>query len=384
VGPMAEPVDLVLDGIVGIGGSGGLRPDAADAVARASGAAARDGGRPIVVAVDLPSGVAADTGAVPGDAVSADVTVTFGCLKPGLVVGAGAVRSGLVEVVDIGAVPAGAPALQVATRDDVVTWWPRPGQESDKYTRGVVGVATGSATYPGAAVLSVAGACAGPTGLVRYAGSAADLVRARHPSVIATDRAGDAGRVQAWVCGSGLGTDERAATEVRTVLASAVPVCLDADALSLLVDGSMAPLLRRDAPTVVTPHDREFARLAGEAPGPDRVESACGLAAKLNATVLLKGDRTIVAGPDGTAWVSPTGTPALATGGTGDVLSGLLGALLAAGLPPVRAAVAAAYAHGLAGRTAARGGPVTATDVAAALRPALAALLAPERAGEGM
>jgi ADP-dependent NAD(P)H-hydrate dehydratase / NAD(P)H-hydrate epimerase len=379
----AEPVDIVLDGIVGIGGTGGLRPEAAAAVARASRATARDGGRPMVVAVDLPSGVEADTGAVPGDAVTADVTVTFGCLKPGLVVGAGASRAGLVEVVDIGAAPVGAPALRVATRDDVAGWWPRPGRESDKYTRGVVGVATGSATYPGAAVLSVAGACAGPAGMVRYAGAAADFVRARHPSVIATERAADAGRVQAWVCGSGLGTDDRGATEVRTVLASAVPVCLDADALTLLVDGSMAQLLRRDAPTVVTPHDREFARLAGEAPGPDRVESALGLAAKLNATVLLKGDRTIVAGSDGTAWVSPTGTPALATGGTGDVLSGLLGALLAAGLPPVPAAVAAAYAHGLAGREAARNGPVTATDVAAALRPALAALLGPERWTEG-
>jgi hydroxyethylthiazole kinase-like uncharacterized protein yjeF len=379
----AEPVDIVLDGIVGIGGTGGLRPEAAAAVARASRATARDGGRPMVVAVDLPSGVEADTGAVPGDAVTADVTVTFGCLKPGLVVGAGASRAGLVEVVDIGAAPVGTPALRVATRDDVAGWWPRPGRESDKYTRGVVGVATGSATYPGAAVLSVAGACAGPAGMVRYAGAAADFVRARHPSVIATERAADAGRVQAWVCGSGLGTDDRGATEVRTVLASAVPVCLDADALTLLVDGSMAQLLRRDAPTVVTPHDREFARLAGEAPGPDRVESALGLAAKLNATVLLKGDRTIVAGSDGTAWVSPTGTPALATGGTGDVLSGLLGALLAAGLPPVPAAVAAAYAHGLAGREAARNGPVTATDVAAALRPALAALLGPERWTEG-
>ncbi len=383
VGEPAGFVDIVLDGIVGIGGTGGLRPEAAEAVARAGEATARDGGRPVVVAVDLPSGVQADTGAVPGDAVTADVTVTFGCLKPGLVAGAGAARAGLVEVVDIGVAPVGAPALRVATRDDVAGWWPRPGPDSDKYTRGVVGVATGSATYPGAAVLSVAGACAGPAGLVRYAGAAADFVRARHPSVIATGRAADAGRVQAWVCGSGLGTDDRGATEVRTVLASALPVCLDADALTLLVDGSMAHLLRRDAPTVVTPHDREFARLAGEAPGPDRVESALGLAAKLNATVLLKGDRTIVAGPDGTAWVSPTGTPALATGGTGDVLSGLLGALLAAGLPPAPAAVAAAYAHGLAGREAAQGGPVTATDVAAALRPAVAALLGPERWEEG-
>jgi len=205
--------------------------------------------------------------------------------------------------------------------------------------------------------------------MVRYAGAAAEYVKVRHPSVIVTGRVADAGRVQAWVCGSGLGTDEHAAGELRAVLAQPVPVCVDADGLTLLGDGTMGDALRsRRAPVVVTPHDREFARLAGEAPGPDRVGSALTLAAKLNATVLLKGDRTVVAAPDGTAWVNPTGTAALATGGSGDVLSGLLGSLLAGGLPPVRAAVVAAYAHGLAGRRAAEGGPVTASDVAEALR----------------
>ena len=370
-------VDLVLDGILGIGGHGGLRPAAAAAFSAAVNVKASDGGRPAVVAVDLPSGVEADTGAVPGDAVDADVTVTFGCLKPGLLVGEGAGRAGLVDLVDIGLSPTVDPCLRLVDRDDVRDWWPRPGRDSDKYARGVVGLATGSATYPGAAVLSVAGASAGPAGLVRYAGSAADFVRNRYPSAIVTGRVADAGRVQAWVCGSGLGTDERAKGELRAVLAAPVPVVLDADALTLLVDGSLAESLRgRKASMVVTPHDREFTRLASERPGTDRVEAALGLAARMNATVLLRGDRTVVASPAGEVWVNPTGTSALATGGTGDVLSGLLGALLAAGLPPVRAAVAAAYAHGLAGREAARGGPVTSADVAEALRPTLAALLA--------
>ncbi|MFG1607337.1 NAD(P)H-hydrate dehydratase [Actinoplanes sp. NPDC049265] len=374
--------DLVLDGIVGIGASGGLRPEAAAIVGALGGLRSRAGGRPPVVAVDVPSGVAVDTGDVPGDAVTADVTVTFGCLKPAHVVGAAAPRCGQVDLVDIGLRPLlrGDPAVRVPDADDIAAWWPRLGPQSDKYTRGVVGVATGSATYPGAAVLSTAGACAGPTGMVRYAGSAhAEVVRA-HPSVVAAPRVGDAGRVQAWVCGSGLGTDDGARTELRSVLATSLPVLLDADALTLLVDGKHADDLRRDAPLVITPHDGEFKRLAGEAPGADRMSAACRMAAWINGVVLLKGDRTIVATPAGEVWVNPTGTSALATAGSGDVLAGLLGSLLAAGLAPERAAVAAAYLHGLAGRRAEAHGPVTAPDVAAALPGAIGDTVGPATA----
>ncbi|WSA08246.1 NAD(P)H-hydrate dehydratase [Micromonospora sp. NBC_01813] len=391
--------DLVVDGIVGIGGTGGLRQPAADAVARATEATSPRGGRPVVVAVDVPSGVSVDTGGLPAgngaavsgapdgapDTVRADVTVTFGCLKPALAVGAAAAHAGHVELVDIGLTPwlRTAPAFEVPSRADVAAWWPRLQPATEKYTRGVVGVATGSATYPGAAVLSVGGAVAGPTGLIRYAGTAADQVLDKHPSVIATGRVADAGRVQAWVCGSGLGGGETAAAELRAVLAAPVPVVLDADALTMLVDGTWSEQLRsRRAPTVITPHDREFARLAG-APGDDRVGAALRLAAWMRATVLLKGDRTVVATPDGRAYVNPTGSPALATGGTGDVLAGLLGSLLAAGLAPERAALAAAYAHGLAGRAAARGGPVTAVEVAGALRPIVADLTSAEPARSG-
>ncbi|BCJ64518.1 NAD(P)H-hydrate dehydratase [Polymorphospora rubra] len=376
---LPDRVDLVVDGIVGIGATGGLRPDAADVVAKLDALRSSAGDRPTVVAVDVPSGVAVDTGDVPGAAVRADVTVTFGCLKPALVVGPAAVRAGEVDLVDIGLGDRlrATPALLVPEWDDIVGWWPALGPESEKYTRGVVGVATGSATYPGAAVLSVGGALAGPTGLVRYAGGAAAEVLHQHPSVIATGRVADAGRVQAWVCGSGLGSGEAAAAELRSVLAAPVPAVLDADALTMLVDGSHAGRLRgRDAPTVVTPHDREFARLCGAAAGSDRVGAALRLAAWMNAVVLLKGDRTVVATPDGRAYVNPTGSPALATGGTGDVLAGLLGSLLAAGVAPERAAVAAAFLHGLAGREAARHGPVTAPDVVDALRPVVARLTA--------
>jgi ADP-dependent NAD(P)H-hydrate dehydratase / NAD(P)H-hydrate epimerase len=374
---LPDRADLVLDGIVGIGASGGLRPPAAGLVAVLGDLRGRDGGRAVVVAVDVPSGVAVDTGDVPGDAVTADVTVTFGCLKPAHVVGPAATLAGHVDLVDIGLASTlrADPAVRVPDAADIASWWPRPGPTSNKYSRGVVGVATGSATYPGAAILSVTGALVGPTGMVRYAGSAATEVVRAHPSVVVAPRVADAGRVQAWVCGSGLGTDDNARTELRSVLATSLPVLLDADALTLLVDGQHAEDLRRDAPLVITPHDGEFKRLAGEMPGADRAGAACRLAAWTNAVVLLKGDRTIVATPAGEVWANPTGSPALATAGSGDVLAGLLGSLLAGGLPPERAAVAAAYVHGLAGRRAAQDGPVTAPDVAAALRPVLAELL---------
>ncbi len=373
--------DLVMDGIVGIGGRGPLRPLAADVVSTVHRVRATDGARPTMVAVDVPSGVDVDTGAVHEPSVTADVTVAFGCLKPALAVGPAAPLAGFVDLVDIGLAPwlRGAPALRIPDAADIASWWPDAAAASDKYTRGVVGVATGSDEYPGAALLSVTGASAGPVGMVRYAGGAAERINAQHPSVITSARVADTGRVQAWVCGSGLGTDERALNEVRAVLAAPVPVCLDADALTLISDGRTAQtsdLLRaRTAPLVVTPHDREFARLAGHDVGDDRVESALGLAAKMRAVVLLKGDRTVIASPDGTAWVNPTGTAALATAGSGDVLAGLIGSLLAAGLSPVRAAVAGAFVHGLAGRHAAAGDrPITSADVAAALPETIAAL----------
>ena len=364
--------DLVVDGIVGIGGKGGLRPAAREAVR-----AARETGA-VMVAVDVPSGIEVDTGAVPeGDdpdaTVWADVTVTFGTYKPGLLVGPAVRRAGLVELVDIGLRPhLGEPALRVPDASDVTGWWPVPGPDDDKYTRGVVGVATGSERYTGAAVLSVGAALAGPTGFVRYAGQAAEHVRLRWPAAVIADRVGDAGRVQSWVVGSGLGTDARAKQELRAALAADVPTCIDADALTMLAEGPEDWLAGRTAPVVLTPHDREYARLAGNPPGPDRVAAARTLADRLGAIVLLKGDRTVIAAPhDGPTYVNPPGTPALATAGTGDVLAGLLGAALGAGIPAPQAAASAAFLHGLAGRHAATQGPVSAHNVLTSLRPAI-------------
>ncbi|WP_371662083.1 NAD(P)H-hydrate dehydratase [Streptomyces sp. NBC_00280] len=355
--------DLVVDGIVGIGGRGGLRADAVPLVevVREAGVA--------VVAVDLPSGVDADSGEVSGVALRADLTVTFGTHKPGLLIDPAREYAGTVRLVDIGLgevlpEPAELEALQHA---DVARLLPVPGVESDKYRRGVVGIAAGSARYPGAAVLAVAGALRGGAGAVRYVGPAADAVIARFPEVLVSDQGPHkAGRVQAWVVGPGAGDD---AATVAEVLEADVPVLVDADGLRL---ADREAVRGRTAPTLMTPHAGEAAALLGVGRGEvegARLSAVRELAAGYGATVLLKGSTTLIADPAGGAVrVNATGTGWLATAGSGDVLSGLGGSLLAAGLSALDAGSVGAYLHGLAGRLASEGSPVGAQDVAEGVR----------------
>ncbi|QQM42908.1 NAD(P)H-hydrate dehydratase [Streptomyces liliifuscus] len=355
--------DLVVDGIVGIGGKGGLRPDAAPLADLA-----RDS-RAAVVAVDLPSGVEADSGEVRGAAVRADLTVTFGTHKPGLLVDPAKEYAGSVRLVDIGLSLPDEADIEALQHADVAALLPVPGAESDKYRRGVVGIAAGSARYPGAAVLAVAGALRGGAGAVRYVGPAGDAVIARFPETLVSDGSPErAGRVQAWVVGPGAGDD---ADSVAAVLKSDVPVLVDADGLRL---ADRDVVRARTAPTLLTPHAGEAAALLGvsrnEVEGA-RLTSVRELAAAYGATVLLKGSTTLVAEPGGGAVrVNSTGTAWLATAGSGDVLSGLTGSLLAAGLGTRDAGSVGAYLHGLAGRFAADGAPVGAYDVADAVREA--------------
>lgn len=358
--------DLVLDGITGIGGRGGLRPDAVP-VARAA-----RGSDAVVVAVDLPSGVDADTGEVAGEALRADVTVTFGTYKPGLLVDPAHAYAGALRLVDIGlgAVLPGVPDLEALQHEDVARLLPVPGAESDKYRRGVVGVVAGSTRYPGAAVLAVTGALRGGAGAVRYVGAGGDAVLAAHPETLVHPWPPQkAGRVQAWVVGPGLGDAPGAREAVADTLASDVPVLVDADGLRGL---EPAVVRGRSAPTLLTPHAGEAAALLSVPRGEveaGRLAAVRELADRFGATVLLKGSTTLVCGDAGPVRVNPTGTSWLATAGSGDVLSGLAGSLLAAGLPPVDAASCAAYLHGLAARRASSGtAPVTATEVAGALR----------------
>ncbi|WP_418060142.1 NAD(P)H-hydrate dehydratase [Pimelobacter simplex] len=354
-GPVPAPFDVVVDGIVGIGGRPGLRPAAVAALGHVAGSP--------VVAVDVPSGVDVDTGEVAGPHVSADLTVTFGTHKIAHLVDPAARACGALQLVDIGLDLPEAPveALQAA---DVAALLPRPAADAHKYTRGVVGVRSGSATYPGAALLSVAGAACGLAGMVRYDGdpAALDLVRAAHPEVVGP------GRVQAWVVGSG--SDDRAEDALRRSLADDVPVVVDADALAFAG-------LARGRSAVLTPHAGELARMLDvdradvEARWLDHARRA---AHELDAVVLLKGRHTVVARPDGRARVTTTGTPWLATAGAGDVLGGLIGTLLAAGLDPFDAASAGSWLHGAAATLAAQDGPIVASDVAATLPDLLATL----------
>ena len=398
----AFSADVVLDGLLGIGGRGGLRDEAAELVVLLAELLDTDTGRqqgsgrpgprqpPVTVAVDVPSGIGVDDGVVHGPVLPADLTVTFGALKPGLLLPPASRLAGRVELVDLGLTPVLAsqtrqPAVDRLTGDDLQALWPVPGRTAHKYSRGVAGIVAGSSAYPGAAVLAVAGALGAGCGMVRYVGpyDVTNGVRAAHPEVVAGD-----GRVQAWVVGPGVDpADREQVAQVRRALADAqehgLPVVLDAGALGLL-RGPVGPL------AVLTPHAGELATfLAAGGLDVDRagVEAeplrwARVAQAATGATVLLKGATTLVVGPEG-AFAQDDAPPWLATAGAGDVLAGVLGALLAGhadelrdepSLVPRLAALAAAV-HGRAAHAANPGGPVTASAVASALPAVVADLL---------
>lgn len=382
----AARADVVIDAVLGTGAKGGLRGSAAELI-EAILEARRAAGEGLVVACDLPSGVDADTGEVAGPVMSADLTVTFGAAKSGLLVDPGADYAGRVHVVPIGIednFPP--PALRRLEDDDISTLLPRPARRAHKYSRGVLGVVAGSTQYPGAAVLACRGALAAGVGMVRYLGppDVADLVRQSCPEVVCSTGSVADNRVQAWLVGSGMGPDDHdQLTRARDAVESGLPTVADAGALPALPD--------RLAPHVVlTPHAGELAsllqRLGGtedrEAVEAATLSAARDAAARTGATVLLKGAVTLVAAPSGHVYSQSDGTPWLATAGSGDVLAGIIGALLAQAGDDVErfrflqadgdarwAAIAAlgAALHGKAGRSASdarAAGPITAGVIA--------------------
>lgn len=351
--------DLVLDGIVGIGGQPGLRPAAQRLAAAARTARAR------VVAVDLPSGVEVDTGRTPQPHVEADVTVTFGTHKVAHLVDPAALACGNVHLVDIGlAAHLPEPAITALEDVDAARLLRVPGRLDDKYSRGVVGLHVGAARYAGASVLAASAAISSGAGMLRVLGeeSVAARVRDACPQAVLAD-----GQVQAWLAGPGMDPDQ-AHEVVPPLLAAGLPGVLDAGALAAL-DGPLRP------DVLLTPHAGELARLLEVTRGDvesDRLGSVRRAAETFGATVLLKGSTTLVATPDGRVRANLTGTPWLATAGSGDVLAGLAAALLASGLSALDAGSVAAHVHGLAGRLAARTtGAPSATDIGEALSGAL-------------
>jgi ADP-dependent NAD(P)H-hydrate dehydratase / NAD(P)H-hydrate epimerase len=337
--------EVVVDGIVGIGGRPGLRPDAVEALAAVEGVP--------VVAVDVPSGVDVDTGELDGPHVDAALTVTFGTHKIAHLADPAAAACGVVHLVDIGLDLPDAP-VEALQPQDVARLLPRPDPQAHKYTRGVVGIRAGSRRYPGAGLLCVAGAATGLCGMVRYVGDeqVAERVRETRPDVV-----GD-GRVQAWAVGSGGG--DGAEDALKAAVADGVPVVVDADALAHVT----GPL---GVPAVLTPHAGELAAMAGAERSDVEARPlahARAAAEKYDAVVLLKGRHTLVAAPHGPVRVTTTGVPWLATAGAGDVLSGVIGSLLAAGLAPYDAASVGSWLHGAAATLASRDGPIVAGAVA--------------------
>jgi NAD(P)H-hydrate epimerase len=347
--------DLVIDGAYGTGFHGTY--DAPECTA----------GTP-VLAIDIPSGIDADTGRAQGSAVHATRTVTFAALKPGLLQGDGPGHCGAVEVADIGIDVSGSAAALVDD-GDIAAWVPQRARSDHKWSS-AVGIAAGSSGMEGSAMLCARGALGAGSGMVRLGSpgnpSAAwpvEVVRMHLPGPQWSEAFLSAVvKCRSVVVGPGLGTDDASRAEIRAVIAGvSVPLVIDADGLTALgyAQSARELLARRAAPTVLTPHDGEYARLMGSAPGEDRLAAARSMATQLGAIVLLKGSLTAVAAPDGTIvpdlLLSASGSPALATAGTGDVLSGIIGGLLARGTPAQAAAALGAHVHGRAASLSAPG-----------------------------
>lgn len=369
--------DVAVDAMFGTGFRGSLEGDAAR-VAEEFAAS----GVP-VLAVDIPSGVDGLTGAASGPAVRARHTVSLAALKPGLLLEPGRTLAGEVEVVDIGVDP-GAPLIGLVGPDDVRAWLPARDTRTHKWAVGGLYVVGGSGGMTGAPLLVSHAALRAGAGIVWCGLPGYDAaVRASGTEVItkplpATDDGsldGDAAavvlstleRFRALVVGPGLGTAATTQQAVcELVRASGTPLVLDADGLNAL-RGNLDPLRARTAEVVLTPHEGEFARLAGHAVGDDRIGAARELAEQSRAVVLLKGSTTVIAAPDGRVAMNVTGGPWLATAGTGDVLSGVIGGFAARGAPAFEAAAAGAFVHGRAADVAGHTGLV-AGDLVDALR----------------
>ena len=351
---MLPPSDLVIDAAYGTGFHGTWSPP--------------DVGDTPVLAVDVPSGVDALTGDIAGDVLAATRTVTFAALKPGLLMPPGSALAGELELADIG-LDIGWARANLVQAADVAGWWPERDEYAHKW-RSAVRVIAGSSTMTGAPRLVAHAAMRSGAGMVHLsipgmtlAEAPIEIVQRPLPSTSWADAAlASLDRFHAIVVGPGLGRSDDTAANIRKLVVEApLPMVIDGDGLFALgwsSEGAATLLRRRRVPTILTPHDGEYALLSGSQPGADRMVAARRLAADSGCTVLLKGAATIIADPSGAALVVTAGDARLATAGTGDVLSGIIGALLASGMKPLQAAAAGAWLHGQAGRRGQRHGLV--------------------------
>jgi ADP-dependent NAD(P)H-hydrate dehydratase / NAD(P)H-hydrate epimerase len=362
-----DGADVVIDALFGTGFSGAPRPEAAELINRINEAPAP------VVAVDIPSGVDASTGEVPGDAVDADVTVTMHALKVGLAVGPGCFRAGEVVVADIGLEERETRHALVGA--DVLARVPRKRAGDNKYTAGSVLVVGGQSGMTGAAALCARAAFRADAGYVAIAAPRESLPVLETLVLEAVkrpleDALAAAERARALAIGPGLGRGESERELVRRLLlATDLPAVVDADGL----DGFAAVM--REAETVLTPHSGELGRLlAQESAWVDahRLDAVERAVERFNCVVLLKGPDTLIGAPGAGVWVIGGNVPALATAGTGDVLTGIVAAFLAKGLDARTAAAAAAIAHRQAAKAAAKPAGLVASDVVESLPGVLA------------
>jgi ADP-dependent NAD(P)H-hydrate dehydratase / NAD(P)H-hydrate epimerase len=336
--------DLVLDAAYGTGFHGRWRtPDPAGAR---------------ILAVDIPSGVDGLTGLTTGGVRPAHVTVTFAAAKPGLFLNDGRELAGEVRVVDIG-LDVSRATVHVVERSDVAAWLRPRASDAHKWRR-AVRVVAGSPGMTGAAHLVAAAAQRAGAGMVHVSSPGTDgnppieAVSRRIPAFDwAASVLADLHRFHSLAIGPGLGREDHTVPSVTKVVMDAVlPVVVDGDglfALSWNAEGAPTMLRSREVPTVLTPHDGEYALLTGSSPGADRLLAARRLAADTGAIVLLKGPTTVLAAPNGRALFVTNGDERLATAGSGDVLSGIVAAFLAAGGDPLRSAASSAWVHAEAG-----------------------------------
>ena len=310
-----------------------------------------------ILAADIPSGVNGLTGEIVGEPWTADQTVTFGALKPGLVLHPGAQHCGLITVATIGLDTTGA-RTHLVTADDVSHWLPVRPVVAHKW-KTACWVIAGSPGMTGAAHLSATAALRGGSGYVRLSTPGLDWDSAAPTEAVgfalpdgdwadAID-ADELARFKSVLVGPGLGRHPNTVKAVRDLAARVqLPLVVDGDGLSALGPDAPNLLAHRTAPTVLTPHDGEYRILTGETPDPDRFAAARSLAAATGALVLLKGPTTVVAHPGGDALAVTSGDARLATAGTGDVLAGLICGLLSTDAEPMHATAAAAWLHGRA------------------------------------